>query len=251
MASLYLNELLDAIAFEPGRRLSIEGGEARHAAQVARVRTGERIGIGDGRGRIGWGPVVHVANDGVAIEVDEVQLEVRRSPELWLVQALAKGDRDELAVQAATELGVTGVTPWQAARSVSRWSSPKAAKGVERWRMIAREAAKQAIRPSTPVLGELASTAEIARRAGESGVLVIVLEPSAPSSLREVLAQASLASLARIEIVVGPEGGIDPMELREFELAGARLARLGSEVLRTSTAGPAAIAALDVLLGRW
>ncbi len=251
MASLYLEESLDELAFAPGRRLTVSGAEARHAAQVARVRTGERIGIGDGRGRIGWGRVVHVASDAVAIEVEDVVVEERRRPELWLVQALAKGDRDELAVQAATELGVTGVIPWQAARSVSRWSGPKAAKGQARWTSIAREAAKQAIRASVPEVRPLATTAEIAARAGEPGALAIVLEPSAPAPLREIVVASAIVGVRRIDVIVGPEGGIDPIELREFELAGARLARLGPEVLRTSTAGPTAIAALDVLLGRW
>jgi len=254
VASLYLNESLDEIAFATGRRLGIDGADARHAAQVARVRTGERIGIGDGRGRIGWGPVVHVASDSVAIEVEEVLVEAPAVPELWLVQALAKGDRDELAVQAATELGASGVVPWQAARSVSRWSGPKAAKaakGVERWRSIVREAAKQAIRPSVPEVAELATTAGLAERLRVPGVVGLVLEPSASHSLTAVLEPPATAAIDRIELIVGPEGGIDPLELRELELAGARVVRLGAEVLRTSTAGPAALATLAVLLRRW
>ncbi|HWL59917.1 MAG TPA: 16S rRNA (uracil(1498)-N(3))-methyltransferase [Microbacteriaceae bacterium] len=254
MASLYLNESLDVIAFEVGRRVAMHGPDARHAAQVARVRTGERIGIGDGRGRIGWGPVVQVAADAVAIDIEEVVVESPRRPELWLVQALAKGDRDELAVQAATELGVTGVVPWQAARSVSRWAGPKAAKGVERWRTICREAAKQAIRPSVPTVGDLASTADLATRAGQAGVLTLVLEPSAATSLRDIVTATAVdpeRSPARIELVVGPEGGIDPFELHTLEAVGARLTRLGPEILRTSTAGPAALAALATLLGSW
>ncbi len=265
MATLYLNEDLHPDAFAVGARVPIWGAEARHAAQVARGRTGERIGIGDGCGRIAWGPVVHVANDQVAITVDSVQADERPVPELWLVQALAKGDRDELAIQAATELGVAGVIPWQAARSVSRWEGPKLAKGLERWRAIVREAAKQAIRPTIPALGDPLDTKALARslhdfpslseheRAGapDPGVLALVLEPSAARPLSSVVSADSIVGVRRITLVVGPEGGIAPEELTALELAGAEVVRLGPEVLRTSTAGPAALAAIHALLGRW
>ena len=287
MSSLYLNEDLHPDAFAVGARLPVWGADARHAAQVARVRTGERIGVGDGRGQIAWGRVVHVAQGEVAIEAEELVVETPAAPRIVLVQALAKGDRDELAIQAATELGVSAVVPWQAARSVSVWKGDKVAKGLERWRSVVREASKQAIRPRVPDVGELVTTTALARASRESeGSLVLVLEPSAPESLvaalrlgpeglaqgpadRAPLSEGSAASAddrgplserseskgaqgpEELTLIVGPEGGIAPEELRELELAGARLVRLGPEVLRTSTAGPAAIAAISVLLGRW
>ncbi|MGO2112850.1 MAG: RsmE family RNA methyltransferase, partial [Pseudoclavibacter sp.] len=120
MAWQYLRPELDA-AVAPGDTVAIEGDEARHAAVVSRVRVGERIRIVDGSGTAVWGPVVEASRDRVAITVEAVALEPEPSPEVWLVQALAKGDRDELAIQAATELGAAGIVPWQAARSVSRW----------------------------------------------------------------------------------------------------------------------------------
>ncbi|MBO9577584.1 MAG: 16S rRNA (uracil(1498)-N(3))-methyltransferase [Microbacteriaceae bacterium] len=264
MASLYLNESLHPDAFEAGRRLPVGGADARHATQVARIRTGERVAVGDGRGRLAWGRVVHIGQGEFAIEADEIVLAERPSPRLILVQALAKGDRDELAIQAATELGVDEVVPWQASRSVSVWKGDKVAKGLERWRAVVREAAKQAIRPVVPEVGGLVTTKELVASVSAPGLLsepeasrrdlVLVLEPSALESFAEALrlGPASLAPEAgRITLIVGPEGGIDGWELRELELAGARLVRLGPEVLRTSTAGPAALAALQVLLGRW
>jgi len=259
LASLYLNEELHADAFRPGARLAVWSADARHAAQVARVRTGERIGVGDGRGRIGWGRVVHVAANEVAIEADEIAVTERAAPRLVLVQALAKGDRDELAIQAATELGVAEVIPWQAARSVSVWKGEKAAKGLERWRGIVREASKQAIRAWVPEVGELASTKSLVEALRLASLAqgrerTLVLEPTAQASLVEVIsrrAPADRSPIADLRLVVGPEGGIDDWELRELEQAGAVPVRLGAEVLRTSTAGPAAIAALQTLLGRW
>lgn len=269
MSSLYFNADLHPDAFVVGARLPIWGADARHAAQVARVRTGERIGVGDGKGRLAWGRVVHVAQSEVAIKADEIVIEERTGPAIVLVQALAKGDRDELAIQAATELGVSSVVPWQATRSVSRWDGPKAAKGEERWRSVVREASKQAIRPSVPEVrpfvttkGLLASLAPVPERGeaeskGPRNGLVLVLEPSALISLVELVSRRTAAQPSStneaesITLIVGPEGGIAPEELDALAAAGAQLVRLGPEILRTSTAGPAAIAALAVLLGRW
>lgn len=254
MASLYFNEDLHPDAFTLGARLPIWGADARHAAQVARVRTGERIGIGDGAGRLAWGGIVHVAQGEVAIVADEIVVETPLRPRIVLVQALAKGDRDELAIQVATELGVAVVQPWQASRSVSVWKGDKVAKGLERWKSVVREASKQAIRPTVPSVGAFLSTRDLAsalRSAGDASTsLALILEPSAQDSIAS-LPRTTLVALDSLTLIVGPEGGIAPEELRELELAGARPVRLGAEVLRTSTAGPAAVAALSVVLGRW
>ena len=247
MATLYLNEDLHPDAFAVGARLPVWGADARHAAQVARVRTGERIGVGDGRGRIGWGPVVHVAQQEVAIEVAELAVDPARRPRLILVQALAKGDRDELAVQAATELGADEIVPWQAARSVSRWDGPKAVKGRARWSAIVREAGKQAHRAWIPPVSDLVSTAQLVARAARDRVLV--LEPTAGTRLSSI---DLVAGEARdILLVVGPEGGITADELAALGSAGATPVALGATVLRTSTAGPAALAVANLRLGRW
>ena len=242
MASLYLNPELEPADAEIGSRVSITGDEARHAVSVARLRVGERIAIGDGSGFLVRGVVVEASPNELAIEVDEVRHDPEPEPPLWLAQALAKGDRDELAVQAATELGASGVIPWAAERSVSRWDGVKAAKGQERWGSIVREASKQAIRSRVPDVAALATTAQLAAVPGR----VLVLDPLAELALTEV----DLGE-ERIVLVVGPEGGISPREFEVFETAGAIRVRLGSEVLRTSTAGPAALAVLNARLGRW
>jgi 16S rRNA (uracil1498-N3)-methyltransferase len=168
-------------------------------------------------------------------------------PRLVLVQALAKGDRDELAVQASVELGVDQVVPWQASRSVSRWQGDKAVKGVQRWRTIVREATKQSMRAWLPEVAAPATTAELRPRAQASRMLV--LEPGAPKRLSDIRIDAG--DDRDLVVVVGPEGGIAPDETERLVEAGAEAVRLGSSVLRTSSAGPAALAVLNVALGRW
>ena len=241
MANLYLAPELAGVPV--GARVEVTGDEARHALQVARLRVGERIALSDGAGTVVRGAVVAAGQGVLSVEVDEVAFEPEPHPELWLAQALAKGDRDELAIQAATELGVSGVIPWAAERSVTRWEGAKVAKAEERWRTITREASKQAIRSRVPELGSLSTTKQLAARDG----LVVVLEPTGTVALTEV----PLNGAECITLVVGPEGGVSPRELELLQEAGAVLARLGSEVLRTSTAGPAALAVFNARLGRW
>ena len=238
-----------------GDTVTLTGAEAHHAATVRRVRIGEEVTIGDGRGAWLIGTVASVAPREVVVGIRERTDASRPRPRVVLVQALAKGDRDELAVQAATELGVDEIVPWQAARSVSRWDAAKAAKGRARWATIAREAAKQAHRAWLPEVGELVTTRRLLARAsgqdaaGEGESRVLVLEPTAAERLSELVVDPS--DERDILLVVGPEGGIAADELEAFSAAGAELVRLGDTVLRTSTAGPAALAVVSTALGRW
>lgn len=237
----------DAGAAGPGDVVRLTGAEAHHAAAVRRIRVGEDVTVGDGRGVWLTGTVSAAAPKEVSVEVSHRAEVPAASPRTLLVQALAKGDRDELAVQAATELGVDAITPWQAARSVSRWEGPKVAKGVARWETIAREAAKQAHRPWLADLDQPVTTRELAARARDARMLV--LEPTASVALSRIEIDADDAS--DVILVVGPEGGISPEELDLLQAAGATLVRLGDTVLRTSTAGPAALAVVNAALGRW
>ncbi len=256
MAHFYLDESLVAPA-AVGDMVALRGQDARHAITVARLRTGERLRIGDGAGLVVEGEVVQSDPAEVLLRADAIVREPAPSPRLVLVQALAKGDRDELAVQAATELGVDAVQPWQATRSVSRWEGAKAEKGRARWQTIVREASKQAVRAHVPPVAPVVGTAALARRLREQGgsALALVLDPLGDTALtalgRAELAREAPAEVTEILLVVGPEGGIAPEEFAALEAAGARRVRLGATVLRTSTAGPAAIALLSAALGRW
>ena len=230
---------------ETGSEFVLDGSEGKHAASVRRMRAGEAIQLTDGKGFRAVGSVSRVEGATVVVSVAEIKVETLPSPQLTLVQALAKGDRDELAVQAATELGALKVIPWQATRSVSRWEGPKATKGQVRWQTIATEAAKQSLRVWEPEVQAVVSTRELSRLVKEFD-LVLVLDPTADTSITAV---SELSG--RIAIVVGPEGGIDAHELKELETAGAKRIHLGSGILRTSTAGLAAISYLVGSAGLW
>ena len=162
-----------------------------------------------------------------------------RLPRVVVVQAIPKGDRGELAVEMLTEVGVDEIVPWAASRCVAVWKGDRAAKSLAKWRATARESAKQARRTWFPEITDVVGTEEVAKRLEKASVPVVLHEAASGP-----LADLPVPGRAEIVIVVGPEGGISDEELAAFAAVGAEPVRLGSSVLRTSTAGVAATAAL-------
>ena len=230
-----------------GQTVLLQGEEGHHAASVRRMRVGEAIALTDGHSTHARGVVVAVAAKSLEVKVESVAAISAPTPRFSLVQALAKGDRDELAVQAATELGAYSVIPWQSERSVSKWEGTKVAKSVARWQSISEEASKQSLRPLFAQVHNPVSSKELAKLISESEGEWLILDPTASVSISSV--EASQAN--EVFLVVGAEGGISDHELQLFESAGAKRVHLGAGILRTSTAGMAALAFLAGKFGLW
>ena len=251
-APVFLAEPGSLAGYGSGSIYLLGGTEGRHAGVVQRRGAGERVDVVDGAGVRLVGSVGTVGPDGVRVVVAERLEEPVPGVALVLVQALAKGDRDELAIEAATEVGVDAVLPWQAERSVVVWRADRAAKSRARWQGTVRAATKQSRRARMPVV-ELAvdgrGLTTRARAVVAAGGVVLVLHEEADTAL----AAAVLPSATGLEVlvVVGPEGGISDREIASLTDAGAQPVRLGPHVLRTSTAGPVALALLSQRLGRW
>jgi 16S rRNA (uracil1498-N3)-methyltransferase len=233
--------LVDALP--AGDTYRLDGPEGHHAATVQRLRIGQSLLLTDGRGSAVSASVLAVGRGFLDLSLGARSRSVPPDPRLVVVQGIAKGDRGELAVQAMTEAGVDEIVPWAAARSVAKWRDGKP---LERWRSTVREAAKQARRCWLPVVSAPLSTAEVAARLSGAAA-ALVLHETAPARLSTVDLPASGA----VVVVVGPEGGVADDELAAFVAAGAVPVRLGEPILRTSTAGVAALSALSVRLGRW
>ena len=225
--------------------VTLAGPEGHHAAAVRRLRPGERADVSDGAGTLAECVVTGVGKDSVTLDIRAVHTVPPPRPRLVVAQALAKGDRGELAVELMTEVGVDTVIPWAAERSITRWQAERGAKALAKWRATAREAAKQSRRAWLPEVADLATTAALAKRA--STAYAIVLEADAPPKLHEL----PLPEGEEILLFVGPEGGISPAERAALRDAGAIEARLGPTVLRTSTAGAIGAAMLLSRVGRW
>ena len=225
--------------------VTLDGPEGHHAAVVQRLRTGERLLLGDGRGSTASALVTAVGKTGLSATIENHWYVEPPSPRLVVAQGLPKGERGELAVQTMTEVGVDEIVPWAASRCVTVWRGDRGAKARDKWVATAREAAKQARRSWLPIIADGAeSTAALAGR-GADAVLVLHEGAELP------LSSAPLPSRGEILVVVGPEGGIADAEIDAFVAAGAMPVRLGRSVLRTSTAGVAALAVLATRLGRW
>jgi 16S rRNA (uracil1498-N3)-methyltransferase len=221
----------------------LDGAEGRHAARVKRIGVGEAVLIGDGRGGIAECVVESITDERLSARVLQRRLVPEPDPRVAVVQALPKGERAELAVELLTELGADEIVPWASARSIGQWTGERGAKALAKWQRTAAEAAKQSRRARIPLIAPLASTADVAARL-ERGTGFVLYEAAG-----ERLSGAVLPQHGEIVLVVGPEGGVSDAELTAFARASA--VRLGDPVLRTSTAGAAALAALSVRLGRW
>jgi len=210
------------------------------------MRVGEAVLLTDGRGTTVTGAVAEAGKRRLVVAADEVETVPEPTPRFIVVQALPKGDRGELAVEVLTEIGAATIVPWAADRSVAVWRGERADKGLARWRATAREAAKQARRAWFPEVVGLASTSEVAALV-EGATVAVVLHQGGDRALTEV----AVPDDGTVLVVVGPEGGLTDDELATLRGAGASVVRLGGEVLRTSTAGVAAVAALLARTRRW
>lgn len=232
-----------------GGSISLTGDDARHAARVRRVQPGEHIDIVDGRGIRASTVVTAVGSAGSASVQCEVIHVVRESPphpRIVVIQALAKGDRSERAVEMLTEVGVDVIVPWSAQRSVTVWSAERGERGVQRWRATAREAMKQSRRSWQPEIAQPVDLAGACRWIEQCPHRFVLDVDGVP--LPHLVDRADVAG--DWVVVVGPEGGITDAEQQALRAAGAQPASLGPTILRTSTAGTVATSVIAAAL-RW
>jgi 16S rRNA (uracil1498-N3)-methyltransferase len=235
--------LLDEVP--DGDVVTVAGAEGRHAVDVLRLAAGERVRVSDGRGLLVEGSVLTAEASTLQVHVLARHDVPVPEPTFVLVQALPKGDHGPLAVDLATELGVDRIVPWTAARCVTRWREDRVEKGLGRWRAAARAASKQARRPRVPEVTEPMSTRGVCGMLADVDLALVLHEQA-----RQPLVRVDVPATGTVAVVVGPEGGLTDGEVVAFRAAGAQSVRLGAEVLRTSTAGAAALAALSART-RW
>ncbi|MDD2857248.1 MAG: 16S rRNA (uracil(1498)-N(3))-methyltransferase [Candidatus Nanopelagicales bacterium] len=234
----------DLASAAPGSVVELPAAEVRHAASALRIGDGEQVLVSDGRGaRASCTAVVHGSS--FTLVVDRLDTVPRPPVQFTVVQALAKGEHGELAVDLMTQAGVDRIIPWSAQRSIAQWKGERAQKSLDKWRSAARSAAKQSRRAWIPEVDAVASTPAVAS-ALQGCTASFVLHEQATVSLAEVPLPVS----GTIALVVGPEGGIAADELAAFEACGATAVSIGDGVLRASLAGTVAVSVLSTRL-RW
>ncbi|WP_268760541.1 16S rRNA (uracil(1498)-N(3))-methyltransferase [Protofrankia coriariae] len=221
--------------------LTLAGAEGRHAATVRRLRPGERLDVTDGRGVVAECTVVRCRRDELDCAVERRVVHPARLPRLVVVQALAKGDRGELAVELMTEVGVDEIVPWAASRSVVRWAGERGARAHDRWSATAREAAKQSRRVFWPRVAAPTDTDAAAARLA-AAELAVVLHEEAAEPLTRVLAAATTAatgSFATATAAAGPPA-------TTASVAGPATA--GLTATRAPAAPPDAVPAAEIVV---
>lgn len=245
-APVFLADPTVLAAATPGAAIVIDGPDARHAVTVVRTRVGETVELVDGAGRRVRGIVTAAtAPDRLEVEVSTVADEPQPEPRFVVAQAIAKGEHAELAVDLMTQLGVDVILPWQAARSVARWSDEKADRARSKWQAAAVQAAKQSRRARVPQIEPAIGLRELCTRVASAGIAIVLHEQASSAFL-----DLPLPAAGDVLLIVGPEGGISDEERSALLAAGARQAVLGPTVLRSSLAGAAALTVLGARL-RW
>ncbi len=225
----------------------VSGAEGHHAVAVRRIGDGEPVTLTDGAGASAHGVVAGIIDRSTFdVRVTAITRDPEPQPRLIVVQALPKGDRGELAVELLTEVGVDVIVPWAAARCVTRWRADRVEKAHRKWVDAAVAAGKQSRRTRFPVVAPLTDTTAVVAAVAAAD-LALVLDESADESI----AAHRLPDHGDVLLVVGPEGGLADDELESLTAAGASCVRLGPSVLRTSSAGMAAAAALLAPSPRW
>ncbi len=239
------------ISLQAGGRGSLQGAEATHAVGSLRLGVGDTLDLVDGKGLRLRCEILATAKNYLEFEVLEVMHLSLPETQFGLIQALSKGGRDEQAVESAVELGVSRVRPWAAQRSIVQWKEQKLQRGSKKWLSLLQAAAKQSRRANWPLLDPLADSRQLREiiAAGSSKEKFLLLDPDSSLPLSEAWEQVNQAKM--IHVIVGPEGGVSPEETADFTAAGAIAARLGPTVLRSSSAGPAALSALGLCSGLW
>ncbi|MBL8488997.1 MAG: 16S rRNA (uracil(1498)-N(3))-methyltransferase [Rhodocyclaceae bacterium] len=231
----------------PGAGVELPEESAHHAFRVLRLEDGDPVVLFDGRGGE-WRAHLHRAGKGARAVLESYAVEDREPPlRVTLVQALPAGDKMDFVVQKCTELGVAAIQPVAARRSVIRLSGDRLERRVQHWRQVAIAACEQCGRNQPPVVAPIVDLPQyLARMAVENGNAQArwLLAPGGGGRLREMPTPP-----AGVQILVGPEGGFEEDELKATALAGFQPVGLGPRVLRTETAGAAAIAAMMALWG--
>jgi 16S rRNA (uracil1498-N3)-methyltransferase len=219
---------------------NIQGTEAHHALRVRRVRENEKLVVTDGKGQVAEVEVLTLGpGEQVTVKTKELI-----KPKICVAQALAKGERSELAVELLTEVGVDEIIPWQANRCIVKWDE-KSNKGEEKWKQISRESSKQSRRAFFPEIKSCLNSKELANEFSNYAT-VIILDPDSSVLFTDAIQEVKNEVL----LIIGPEGGIDESEMEMFKKANSLSASLGETILRTSTAG-AVSAAILLSKTRW
>ena len=219
----------------------------RHLVTVLRLGVGETIMLADGQGREVEAAIEEIGKEALVARLGHERVVPAQpiGPSITLYQGLPKGEKVDLILQKATELGISRVVLFAASRSVPRLDRERRENRLTRWQRIVREASRQAGRETVPLVGYADSLAE-ALQQEEHSVKLLLWEGEREQHLKELLGTSAPDTIA---FIVGPEGGLTDREAELAEQNGYQPATLGKRILRTETASLALLAILQYQWG--
>ncbi|MEX1030493.1 MAG: RsmE family RNA methyltransferase [Paenibacillaceae bacterium] len=224
------------------KTVQIQGDDSFHIQNVMRAKIGDHIIVADGAGQEAVAEIVSLSKGTVEATYQELTLSSGEARiEVWLAQALPKGDKMEMVIQKGTEIGANRFIPFTSERTIVQYDAKKEAKRVDRWARIAKEAAEQAHRGRIPTIESVLSWRELLAIVPDVTMAFICYEKENAQQFRELLQtvlvkDAPSTKPIQIMLIVGPEGGLTEGEIRDAEQAGCRTISLGRRILRTETA---------------
>lgn len=226
--------------------ITINGDEHKHLSQVLRLDTGSIIKVFDGSG-IEYEAELTSVNKTASVAKINLSYKSEAEPEIHitLYQGLPKGEKMDLIIQKAVELGVCKIVPVKTERSVVQLNSKDGLKKTERWSRIAKEAAKQCGRAYIPEIGHPVSFKEALEQRNEDQKTLLMYEANQKKCLKEQLKCYNINKIRDIVLFIGPEGGFSDQEIEYCISSGVDVAWLGNRILRTETA---AIAVLSIIM---
>jgi len=243
IASMNLPRFYCREPLAPGAHIELPEPVARHAVRALRLPPGAPLVLFDGRGGEYTGHIERIEKERVTVALGAWQEVERESPlAVTLVQALQVADKMDFTIQKAVELGVSDIVPVESKRSVLRLSGERAGRRVAHWQGVAASACEQCGRNRVPMVAPVEPLDRWLGRPSQ-GALRLMLAPGAATTLH------ALPPAREVELLIGAEGGLDPKEVEAARLAGFVAVSLGPRILRTETAGLAALAALQTLWG--
>jgi 16S rRNA (uracil1498-N3)-methyltransferase len=228
-----------------GQELDLPEGPAGHLGRVLRLGIGDACVLFNGDGHDYDARVVTAGKRGMRVAIGVARLVANESPlAITLLQGIARGEKMDLILQKATELGVTGIRPLHSQRSEVKLDEARGAKRLAHWQSVVTSACEQSGRAVVPRVAP-PEPLQAAVRGLPAGGLRLILDPEAA----DTIATLSCPAGTPVVLAVGPEGGWSPLDREQLGAGGFSGVRLGPRILRTETAGLAAVAALQARFG--
>lgn len=227
-----------------GAHIWLEGDDVNHIRNVLRMKAGERVLLCSENGMEYESELISLEGEKIQARILDIHgAEAELKTRIVLFQGLPKGDKMDLVIQKAIELGASEIVPVKMKRCVVKLDDKKAKKKTERWNAVALSAAKQSKRGIIPAVSQVCSFHEAVKKAGNLSMVLVPYEAAEGMEYSRQLVKEAKGRES-VGIFIGPEGGFEPAEIEELKESGGQILSLGKRILRTETAGMAMLSVL-------